>query len=154
MLYGLLNLLRAMSQKQRKRARYPAAKIAITVRLSWLCAFLVFYLEGAKRPVSAAIRPISIYQNSYLFPRVWGIKQKKLLLKLKMISLLLFPQASEPSMNFNTSKLVYFSWFRSMVHSLSTRCFTSSLLRPAVIYDLYLQAFLRSCARVSSSAHA
>ena len=44
-----------------EETRYPAAKIAITVRLSWLCAFLVFYLEGAKRPVAAAIRPISIY---------------------------------------------------------------------------------------------
>ena len=58
MLYGLLNLLRAMSQKQRKRGLLAAAKIAITVRLSWLCAFLVFYLEGAKRPVVAAIRPV------------------------------------------------------------------------------------------------
>ena len=59
MLYGLLNLLRDVSE--REETQYPAAKIAITVRLSWLCAFLVFYLEGAKRPVSAAIRPISIY---------------------------------------------------------------------------------------------
>ena len=43
-----------------------------------------------------------------------GIKQKKLnvlvtFLSLKMISFVLFPQVSEPSMNFNISKMVYYS---------------------------------------------
>lgn len=62
----LKNALRTLESpachvSEREETWYPAAKIAITVRLPWLCAFLFFYLEGAERPVADAIRPISIY---------------------------------------------------------------------------------------------
>ena len=56
-------------------------------------------------------RTIPIYQNSYLAARLGGIEQKNHLeaqqLINKYISFVLFPQASEPSMNFNISKMVY-----------------------------------------------
>ena len=58
--------------------------------------------------------------NSYLAPRLGGIKQKKFVLfiaSLKMISFALFPQALKPSMNFIISELFYcparkFFWFQ------------------------------------------
>ena len=61
-------------------------------------------------------RLIPIYQNSYLAARLGGIEQKKSsLAKIIFISQQLIihffncfiPQASEPSMNFNISKMVY-----------------------------------------------
>ena len=59
-----------------------------------------------------AVAPI--LENPYFFG-LGGIKQIKemyyLLLSLKMVSFVLFPQASLPSMNFNISELVYFSDF-------------------------------------------
>ena len=51
-------------------------------------------------------------------------------------------------MNFNTSKLVYFGQWYTLSQCGVSR-FSRSLLRPTVIYDLYLQVFLRSCARIS-----
>ena len=50
--------------------------------------------------------PFSIYWNSYLAPRLGGIKQKNSLLSLKMISFVLFPQAwcSQVWM------LIYWNW--------------------------------------------
>ena len=50
------------------------------------------------------------YINSNVAPRLGGIKQKKLTIhpsKLVVISFVLFPQASEPSWNFNKSEMVY-----------------------------------------------
>ena len=51
-------------------------------------------------------RPFSIYLNSYLALRLGGIKQKKCIIHcFKMISFVLFPQASDPSKNFNISEM-------------------------------------------------
>ena len=149
MLYGLLNLLRAISQKQSKRG-------ILQRRLQPLLGFrgYVLYLFSILRARRDRCQP---RLDQFRYIKIHTCFQKKLLLSVKMISLLLFPQASEPSMNFNTSKLVYFSWFRSMVHSLISQCGVSRgpcLEAEAVIYDLYLQDFLRSCARISFSAHA
>ena len=58
----------------------------------------------SKRPA------VSNYQNSYLTPNLREIKQKKLnysSLNLNAISSVLFPSASEPSMNFDNIKLAY-----------------------------------------------
>ena len=45
---------------------------------------------------------------NFMAPRLGGIKQKKCIIHVspKMISFVLFPQASEPSMNFDISKMV------------------------------------------------
>ena len=55
-------------------------------------------------------RPISTYWNSYLAPTLGEISKTTemdySLLSLKMICLVLFPQASVSSLNFQVSKLV------------------------------------------------
>ena len=89
MLYGLLNLLRAMSQKQRKRG-------ILQRRLQSLLGFrgYVLSLFSILRAQRDRCQP---RLDQFRFIKIhtcfrWGIKQKKLLLSLKMISLLLFPQ--------------------------------------------------------------
>ena len=55
-------------------------------------------------------RPFSLYQNDILGSEAWRNKTKEMyysLLSLKMISFVLFPQTSQPSMNFNILQLDY-----------------------------------------------
>ena len=55
-------------------------------------------------------RPFSIYIEIHTWLRGLGNKIKEIILRLsneEYISFVLFPQASEPSMNFNIWELVY-----------------------------------------------
>ena len=65
-----------------------------------------YWSRGTYHP----IWPFSIYLNSYLAARSWENKTKEMYyssLSFNMISFVLFPQASQPSMNFNLSELVF-----------------------------------------------
>ena len=72
-----------------------------------------------------------IYPNRPFFilgSEAWGNKTKQIyysLLSLKMISFVLFPEASQPSMNFNISELVYWHHKQNELDSLDP-----SSLRP------------------------
>ena len=84
---------------------------------------MVVSLNGYEtKPIDAGVVPsrqISIYEDSYLAPKLVGIKQillKKWIIYCepdKTTSFVLFPQASQLSMNFHISKLVF--WLDSSV---------------------------------------